>query len=60
MTRRRENCPAPTNARHPFVSPDGQWVGFFVGPELRKVPVRAAAPVTDLPHRRRPARSQLG
>ena len=31
-----------TGARHPFVSPDGQWVGFFVGvssTELKKVSI---------------------
>ena len=26
-------------ARNPFLSPDGRWVGFFVGSELRKVSV---------------------
>jgi len=30
----------------PFVSPDGQWVGFFVGSELKKVSVSGAPPVT--------------
>ena len=38
--------PGTTNARHPFVSPDSKWVGFFVGAELRKVPVGGGAPVT--------------
>ena len=29
-------------ARNPFLSPDGRWVGFFVGSELRKVSVLRA------------------
>jgi serine/threonine-protein kinase len=36
---------AANNARHPFVSPDGKWVGFFVGAEMRKVPVTGGATV---------------
>ena len=30
---------------YPFVSPDSKWVGFFVGAQLRKVPVAGGAPV---------------
>ena len=37
--------PGTTNARHPFISPDGRWVGFFVGPELHKVAVGGGAAV---------------
>jgi eukaryotic-like serine/threonine-protein kinase len=32
--------------RSPFVSPDGQWVGFFSGGLLKKVSVTGGAPVT--------------
>ena len=31
--------PGIDNARAPFMSPDGHWVGFFVGGELRKVSI---------------------
>ena len=37
--------PGTSNARHPFISPDGKWVGFFVGPELRKVAVGGGSAV---------------
>ena len=30
----------------PFISPDGQWVGFWSGGELRKVPLGGGPPVT--------------
>ena len=30
----------------PFFSPDGQWVGFWAGGELKKVSVSGGAPVT--------------
>ena len=30
----------------PFFSPDGQWVGYFNGSEVRKVPVSGGAPQT--------------
>ncbi|HEY5646253.1 MAG TPA: protein kinase, partial [Pseudomonadales bacterium] len=33
-------------AYHPFFSPDGQWIGFFVGNRLRKVPVLGGPAVT--------------
>ncbi len=33
-------------AYHPFFSPDGQWIGFFVGNELRKVPRLGGSAVT--------------
>ncbi|HET9358827.1 MAG TPA: protein kinase, partial [Vicinamibacterales bacterium] len=35
-----------TNARHPFFSPDGRWVGFFQGTEIKKVPVLGGPPQT--------------
>jgi hypothetical protein len=31
--------PGTEGAYHPFFSPNGQWVAFFVGSELRRVPV---------------------
>ena len=31
--------PETRNARSPFISPDGRWVGFFGASELRKVPL---------------------
>jgi serine/threonine-protein kinase len=33
-------------AYHPFFSPDGQWIGFFVGNEMRKVPLGGGPVVT--------------
>ena len=33
-------------ARNPFFSPDGEWVGFYAGGELKKVAIRGGAPVT--------------
>jgi hypothetical protein len=30
----------------PFVAPDGQWVGFFDGPALKKVPITGGPPIT--------------
>jgi serine/threonine-protein kinase len=32
-------------ASFPFFSPDGAWIGFFAGGELKKVPVRGGEPV---------------
>jgi hypothetical protein len=37
--------PGVTNGRSPFFSPDGQWVGFFDGPELKKVSVTGGTPI---------------
>jgi serine/threonine-protein kinase len=34
------------DARHPFFSADGQWVGFFTSDEIRKVPVDGGSPLT--------------
>jgi hypothetical protein len=36
-------------AYHPFFSPDGQWIGYFAGGVLRKVPISGGAPVTLAP-----------
>ncbi len=33
-------------ARHPFFSPDGQWLGFFTERNLRKVSIHGGAPLT--------------
>jgi serine/threonine protein kinase/Tol biopolymer transport system component len=33
-------------ANQPFFSPDGQWIGFFAGRELKKVSLRGDQPVT--------------
>jgi len=37
--------PGTENARDPFFSPDGRWVGFFAEEELRKVPLEGGAPL---------------
>jgi serine/threonine-protein kinase len=37
--------PGTNSARYPFISPDGRWVGFFVGSDLRKVAVGGGSPV---------------
>jgi Tol biopolymer transport system component len=40
--------PGVVSARYPFVSPDGQWIGFFEGyTSLKKVPV-TGGPVTEV------------
>jgi len=33
-------------AREPFFSPDGQWVGFYAGGQLKKASISGGAPVT--------------
>ena len=35
-----------TEARSPFFSPDGQWVGFFADGQLKRAPVNGGAPGT--------------
>ena len=35
----------PGNPRSPFISPDGNWVGFFDGATLKKVSVNGGPPV---------------
>ena len=37
--------PGTDGARQPFFSPDGEWVGFFAGGELRKVAISGGAPL---------------
>ena len=34
------------NARDPFFSPDGQWIGFFADQKLKKISVQGGAAVT--------------
>jgi Tol biopolymer transport system component len=38
--------PGTENARNPFFSPDGQWIGFFVDGKLKKISVQGGAAVT--------------
>ena len=38
--------PGTEGAYHPFFSPDGQWVGFFVDGKLKKAPVSGGPPLT--------------
>ena len=38
-----------TNARVPFVSPDGKWIGFFEGGELKKVSITGGPPIRLCP-----------
>jgi hypothetical protein len=38
--------PGTEGATEPFFSPDGQWLGFFVGNKLKKVPVSGGAVLT--------------
>jgi serine/threonine-protein kinase len=38
--------PGTEGAYHPFFSPDGRWIGYLAGNELRKVPASGGAPVT--------------
>ena len=33
-------------ARNPFFSPDGQWIGYHVGAQLKKVSIGGGAPIT--------------
>ena len=37
--------PGTEGAYHPFFSPDGHWVGFFVGSEMKKISILGGAPV---------------
>jgi len=34
------------NVRGPFFSPDGEWVGFFQGADVKKASVRGGSPIT--------------
>jgi eukaryotic-like serine/threonine-protein kinase len=37
--------PGSDGAYHPFFSPDGNWIAYFSGNELRKVPAAGGSPV---------------
>lgn len=37
--------PGSEGAENPFFSPDGRWIGFFAGAQLKKAPVVGGAPV---------------
>ena len=37
---------ATAGARQPFISPDGRWVGFFAGTELKKVSITGGPAIT--------------
>ena len=41
-----EAIPGTENAVAPFFSPDGQWIGFFTGSEIKKVALTGGAPFT--------------
>ncbi len=38
--------PGTEGARAPFFSPDGRWIGFWVGDRLVKMPVTGGTPIT--------------
>jgi serine/threonine protein kinase/Tol biopolymer transport system component len=38
--------PATEEANNPFFSPDGQWLGFFAGGDLKKVSLNGGAAIT--------------
>ncbi|MGB7294199.1 MAG: hypothetical protein WBC70_01290 [Candidatus Aminicenantales bacterium] len=38
--------PGTGGAYNPFFSPDGLWVGFFSGNQLKKIPIAAGRPIT--------------
>ena len=38
--------PRTAGATEPFFSPDGQWIGFWAGDQLKKISVAGGAPVT--------------
>ena len=46
-----EAVPDTEDGRAPFFSPDGAWIGFFAGVQLRKVPVTGGVAITicDVP-----------
>jgi serine/threonine-protein kinase len=41
-----EAIPGTERAYSPFFSPDGQWIAFFEGSSLRKMPVQGGAAIT--------------
>jgi len=42
------DLPGTTGARQPFFSPDGRWVAFFAGAELKKISLAGGNPATLL------------
>jgi serine/threonine-protein kinase len=38
--------PGTENARDPFFSPDGRWIAYFVGTQIKKVSVQGGTPAT--------------
>jgi serine/threonine-protein kinase len=40
-----DGAAGPTAARGAFFSPDGQWVGFWQGEQLKKIPIAGGAPI---------------
>ena len=50
------------NARGPFFSPDGDWIGFFADGKLKKISLRGGSPITlcDAPDPRGAAWSKEG
>ena len=38
--------PSTTGARQPFFSPDGKWIGFFAGQDLKKVSITGGPAIT--------------
>ena len=40
------NAVGVPGARNPFFSPDGQWIGYHVGDQLRRVSISGGAPIT--------------
>ena len=51
--------PGTSGGSSPFFSPDGQWVGFWAGGELRKVPL-GGGPAVTLCNARVALRRELG
>jgi serine/threonine protein kinase/Tol biopolymer transport system component len=43
---RATELPGTEGAKHPFFSPDGQWIGFSLGGKLNKISVEGGAVVT--------------
>jgi serine/threonine protein kinase len=41
--------PGTQDARHPFFSPDGEWIGFFADGELKKASLAGGAPISIAP-----------
>ncbi len=54
-----KSVPGTEGAFAPFFSPDSQWVGFFVGPKLKKISVSGGAAVNlgDVPNLNFPSAS---